>query len=129
MTVLFITGNREPIDIALRSRRIADWTVEVIGNQLPYPEATKALITLGGAPLNNYHGIVLIGVHGLIPMTIFTVARMLSVRGYEGKLIAVAKPDDLPRFSSEARKYFRNAGIRNDQFVPTLEDAIFDLQR
>lgn len=129
MHVLFITGSRQPIDTALRLQRITDWTIDVAGNQLPFPAATDALVQLGGAPINHYSGIVLIGVAGVVPMTIFTVTRMLVLREYTGKLIAVAKPDDLPRFPSEARRYFREHGLRNDQFVPTLDDAIRELRR
>ncbi len=129
MHALFITGSRQPIDTALRLQHITDWTIDVAGNQLPFPEATQALVRLGGFPINHYNGIVLIGVAGAVPMTIFTVARMLVLREYTGKLIAVAKPDDLPRFPSEARQFFRNAGIRNDQFVPTLDDEIRELKR
>lgn len=123
MRILLVTSSTDTIGSVRRLPGTATWTIESLGTEQTILAIDAALAGASTMNLDPYNAIILIGVHGMAHRTIYTVVRQLIERQYAGRLIAVAKKDEVG-FPSEARRNFRAAGIRDDQFAPSLEAAI-----
>lgn len=128
MNLLVIIGDRTALDVALRKENITDWTVTVLGNELPFTEAKKSLNRLSTMDLTGFDAILLVNVHMLTYHSAISLAGTLVSREFSGKLLVFAEADkhDTP---SVMRRHLRGAGVRDDQFAATIRDAIRELQR
>ena len=129
MHVLLVTSSTDTVGSVRRIigrwlRGTTTWTTEVLGTEDTLAEIEAALMGVPSKDLAPYDAIILIGVHGMAHRTIYTIARQIIEREYAGRLIAIAKKDDLPAAPSEARRNFRAVGVRDDQFAHSLEGAI-----
>ena len=128
MKLLVIIGDRTALDVALRKEKITDWTVTVIGNELPFTEARKALDQLPTMDLSPFEAILLVNVHVFTYHSAMSLARTLVSREFPGKLLVFAEADksDAP---SAMRKNLRTVGVQDDQFIATITDAIRALRQ
>ncbi len=123
MNILLVTSSTDTLGTARRMLGGSQWTLATLGVEQSIAAIDASLAAVPTMDLAQYDAIVLIGVHGMAHRTIYTVARQIVARQYAGRLIAVAKADEPPA-KNEARRYFRTAGICDDQFAPSLEAAL-----
>jgi len=117
MHILFIGSDRTFLDIALRSQKITTWTITMLGNELPYPKATKALDGIPTMDLNPFDAIILTGAHLSTYHGSVGLAEKIVARKFTGKFLVFAGAD------------MRKVGVQDHQFVPSLDDAIRELKR
>lgn len=123
MNVLFVTSSTDTLGTVRRMLGHTGWSLATIGVEPTIAAIEVALAAVPTMDLAPYDAIILIGVHGMAHTTIYTVAKQIVARQYAGRLIVIAKADERLA-ESEARRYFRNAGIRDDQFALSLSVAL-----
>lgn len=123
MHILLVTSSTDIVGSVRRLLGGAPWILATLGAEATVPDIEKALANTPAMDLAPYDAIIFIGVLGMAHRTVYTIAKQIIEREYTGRLIAVAKKDEVGS-PSEARRNFRNVGIRDDQFAPTLEAAI-----
>ena len=128
MHILFIGSDRTFLDIALRSQKITTWTITMLGNELPYPKATKALDGIPTMDLSPFDAIILTGAHLSTYHGSVGLAEKIVARKFTGKFLVFAGADK-PDAPNETRRNMRKVGVQDHQFIPSLDDAIRELKR